>query len=904
MPALAMSRTRNESNRQHKQLHVHFKHPIEEDEPMITRVKKEYMRKSKSLVDPLVQRHAKEIIAAKLIEGYYLKGNGEKCTECLMPLMVKDSAWDGVFCGQGWYQSQKTGVCVVCNPEPYDDESNASDDLLESPRGQYQHCIPSFPEDDQSDDGSVDQFKKKFAISTEVHAKKSEMKEEEDEIAVAELNVHVKPGDSKYCPSCGMEMLYFEQDLECPFCAVELVKQELGIAGFQADAIEYEKMKEKNDVVDGLYLNALEIPSSSSCSTLSESVRFAELHHDEVHASQRDDGVISTPEKSSHETSQKHSSISYVYEEAPAVQVQSEAGSTELAVNAILKRLIAGFWKENNDKSSQGASAKHSLERRPSSASLNEAVESFSAKESASVEVKDEEEDNLNALNQNTANGARDVPDERDVEENDVDSLPSRLGDTGECSETHGPSYNGESANEIATPESTSPECRNSEDKEEVASVTSKLEDMDLGPNASYDFAHEESALFDDDHSNNDALSEVVTVARNILAQRDLRPNDTAPDVSTLAEEKSIRSRMDPPSVCSRDPPNLVTNTDELVEDDLLLLRKNHSSPDSRDPPMTFSDKYQPKLEFMYPEPTPFSCAGRNPIDPSEHGGSLDLDSFSQEDIADVAHRYHFQTINEVEVNYEPENPPRDVVPSHCKVTAPCKDPPDLVTNSTPVTTTRKIDGGNATRARRNTLYRQPDILKKMNHGVGASQSMKPDPMAPVVVKPAPPRAEDLYQQPDILKSMLHEHESSRDKIVRQRLIQLESRYQKLTSPRNDSGSQSITSESHQNSHAKSIFKKPHSNFDTVDLHKSISVSEVSSWNVRENGPGLSSSAIARHEHYKKELHAREKNSINPQSNNDVGTCLSPTAVQRRRHYKEVLKVQMAQQGSRLATQE
>ncbi|KAL7520812.1 hypothetical protein ACHAWX_005513 [Stephanocyclus meneghinianus] len=924
MSALAMSRPRTESNRQHKQLHVHFKHPIEENGSMRARSKKEHMRKSKSLVDPLFQMHAKEIIAAKLIEGFYLKGNGEKCTECLMPLMVKDSAWDGVFCGQGWYRSQKTGVCVVCNPEPNDDDSVASDDLQETPTAQYQHCIPSFPEEDQSDDGSVDQFKKKFAIYTDLHSKKSEMKEEEDDLVVPELNVHVTPGDSKYCPSCGMEMLYFEQELECPFCAVELVKQELGIANVQPNAIENEKKKKKNNVVEGLYLNGLETPSSSSCSTLSESVRFAEAHQHGVQKADLDVGVSSTPEKSSNAIIEKCSSAQHEeykvehteYEEAPTVQVYPEVGSAELAVNVILKRLIAGFWKQNNDKSSQGSSTKHSLETKACSNRPNETAESFAVEVFAPGKVKTEETDLLNEPNESTASGIRDVPEEHHVQEKDVVSVSSKQKETCELSECHEPECNQESVHQIMIPETSSPECQNPEDKEEVASVTSKLGDMGLGLNQSYDFLHEESTLFDDDHSVNNNLSEIVSVARSILAQRDLPAINTTPAVSSSAEEENIRSRLDPPSVSSRDPPHLVTNIDELAEHGLLSLRKEHSAPDRRDPPMTFSDKYQPRLEFMFPETSPYSCGGRNPIDPSEHGGSLDQDSFSQEDGTDGAQTSHFETINEVQVKDEQENLPRDDAPPQFNVTTSCIDPPDLESISAPIMTTRKIEGGRANIARRNTLYQQPDILKKIDLSGVASQSMKPDPMALVEVKATSPRAdvlyqqpsraEVLYQQPDILKSFVRDHESSRDKIVQQRLVQLESRYQRLTSPHSDATSQSTTgtSKSDKNFHARSILRKSHLNFDTIDVHKSFSVSEVSSWNIRETGPSLSSSAVARHERYKKELYAREKNSMNSQKKSDIGPCLSATAVQRRRHYKEVLRVQRAQQGSGLATQE
>lgn len=891
MAALAVSKHRDDYLRKHHQRRVHFKTPMVEEDPtaeddsmasasieeesVISSRKNNSMKtRMKERIDPIFQMHAKEVIACKLREGYYLKGNGEKCKECFMPLMVKDSAWDGVFCGQGWYQSSKRGVCVVCNPDSNsimdsdddDDESYESMDLFVK-RGI--HWIPGLPEDEQSQvgsrdaqscDGSVDDFQKKISAHAENHVNKDELDHEEvqDAVVLNDPCTAIQSGDSKHCQECGMEMLDFGDHMECPFCALEVVKKELGIAatdpvaepnaepqsedgsepgagaesntepaadktenvqekigntgtnatekdGIEAkeDTVEQSRHvddakkksnKKDDESVEGLYVEDLKA-QSSSCSTLSASVRFAEVHPISPTAPD-----CSAPEKSA--TTQNEC------EEARA-KAPSSAGTTQLAVNSILKKLITGFWQDNNQKSSQN------------SVSMNE--QSPNNREKLTEESK--------SMFRELQERVKSLTVAEDPEANALETDPAK-----------------------------------------------EPEDVDLDFDCSNDFLHVERTLFDEDMSTNEiisALSEINSVTRSLLTKQ-VPAINPIPEHMPLIEEEPIRSRIDPPSVCSRDPPHLAINTDEL-RGDSLLLRNDHVSPDSRDPPTTVPDmNYQNMSEFSFQDNI-LECAvpDRAPRDPSEHGGSIDMDSFSQVDESDSVPVYQSNPVEEVLAKYENTRTSTQNMVSSTSVKASLE-------NNSKATTTK-------------ILCQQPDIRS-------AAVSQKLESQRAVEVTPL--RAADLYQQPAFLtKAARDEPESSRDAMVRSRLMQLESRYQKLTSSEAspEAGRPQLSAPVVRlNPNTDSIFRKSQFSFDNVDLHRTTSISDT--WKVKDNGPVLSQTAIQRREQYKKELF--DKARLKSQNSNNTAPCLSSTALERRKHYKEVLRRQMSEQASQVASQE
>jgi hypothetical protein len=334
--------------------------------------------------------------------------------------------------------------------------------------------------------------------------------------------------------------------------------------------------------------------------------------------------------------------------------------------------------------------------------------------------------------------------------------------------------------------------------------------------------------------------------------------------------------------------------------------------PDCRDPPTTIVDMYQPKLEFNFSET--ILVPERQPRDPSEHGGSLELDSFSlQDDDEDTNQEFHAKVVSECVINEDQEHIPTLISPPEEVATYSYREPVEPV-------------GASSFR-----LYQKPPIHKYLKQpavtavaDVKWREPIEPKSTVPTTLyvnKIVPLQAKDLYQPPEFLKTLTNEPESSRDEMIRNRLMQLESRYQKLMSPCSETTHaesytaidkklelryQKLTSQCVDASSddltpkLQSIFRENRFTFDNVDLHQTTSLSSLGI----NAGSGLSPHAVARHAHYKKQLFAAEKNCIQAQCSNDSGPCLSPSAVQRRQHYKEVLREQLARQGSQLVTQE
>jgi hypothetical protein len=1009
-PALLKSRSESPRN---TNLRVHFKHPIEEDAMSTNNT---CNIKKLGRIDPFIQMHAKEIIAAKLIEGFNIKGDGEKCQHCHMPLMVKDNAWGGMFCGQRWFdQNPKIGVCVVC-PEPHDDDmdSNASSqDIIDEPKRKYEHHIPAFPDDDtshddveedysrDSHDGSVGEFKKKFDLSSDMHIKKIEMNTEVDEICAKELksSAAAVSSGSRNCPSCGMEMLDFGDDLECPFCALEVIKEELGIRGTEIigaeDSLEERKQRKKEkrcDLnVEGLYLQDL-VAVPSSCSTLSASVRFAE------------DGAINESHQNSKDVISP-ASLAKVPSDAGTVQLEinailkrlrdddekdannvshpsddndgkaaCETDSPHLAVNAVLKRLITGFWMENNEKTLQdsGTEEKEKVCDEPSA--MTTKAEEMGDKTidnvACNTEIPVHEEKSINedmtsheksigqqkSFNDDLHNkvkafaaivfGTKEEKTEM-FKSNEIDVSADDIGEEGDsfnarseeqkCNDTNG----GEVGLENAPPESGQPT------ETEARTLTD-------------DFSMVESLLFNEDMSTEEifaTLNEIEAVTKNILDLPVFSANGEGPfdiehtisredDETNYRDDEEIkRSTIDPPSVCSRDsrdPPNMCVNTYEPIDENLLLLRKDNlstPSPDIRDPPTTISDKYQPRSEISFPETMSAVSFDRLPRDPSEHGGSLESDSFSQEDEScdrdvedDKMHLtsrdLHQQSISTATIEELAAPTATSSIVAHLRLNAlnaPNRERAEPVGTSSPM-----IDRSRA-------FYQRPLLAKRLkraeNSGIVNAQRrqlMEPEsaPIPSKVNHATTVRAKDLYQRPEFLTKIVNEPESSRDAMMRQRLMQLNSRYHKLTSDRSEASQsesttlldsqlearyQKFTSQrsgdvssrvNQPKLNDQAIFREQRFAYDSIDLQQATLSSGVLSFGIKGTGSGLSPDAVARHAHYKKQLCAAEKGRLHSQCSNDSGGCLSTTAAERRQHYKEVLKEQMARQRSQVVTQE
>jgi hypothetical protein len=1022
-PALLKSRSESPRN---TNLRVHFKHPIEEDAMGISDT---CNIKQMGRIDPLIQLYANEIIAAKLIEGFAIKDDGEKCQYCHMPLMVKDNAWDGMFCGQSWFdQSQKTGVCVVC-PEPHedDDDSNASSqDMIDMPNRQYEHRIPTFPDDDashgaedeysrDSHDGSVGEFKKKFDITSDMHIKKIEMNTEVDEMCAKELKssaAAATPG-CRNCPSCGMEMLDFGDDLECPFCALEVIKEELGISGKDIGSKDGSKEKKQSKKakrgdlnVEGLYLQDL-VAASSSCSTLSASVRFAgdgEAIKNQCHQKSEDLVSPAPLNKVPSDAGSTQSAINAILkrlrdddeQDANNVNGQSdgndgkatsETNSPHLPVNAVLKRLITGFWVENNEKTLQDSGTdkkKEECDEAPAARLKAEEVDGNYIDDVASnadVPVHEEKltNDDLphekSIIQQKSFNddlhnrvkafaaivfGTKEEKTEM-FKSNEIDVSVDDIGEEGDSINVRSQEQKCNDMNEDEDGLESEPLESHQPTETEVRAEPHALEQEEKST-LSDDFSRVESLLFNEDMSTEEifaTLNEIEAVTKNILdlpvfSENGDYPFDNEQAISREDEETSYRddeefkrSTLDPPSVCSRDsrdPPYPASNTYEPIDENLLLLRKdNFSTPsvDTRDPPTTIPDKYQQRLEFSFSEAIPVAGFDGLPRDPSEHGGSLELDSFSQED--------DYDRVQELQP-FEGDNIRRDLH-QQSNATAPNKEMAEPTATSLTVAHLRLQaghDAANRERAepigtslptidRSGPFYRRPLLAKHLKRAEdsGVATIQRREPMEPEstqipskVNQATTLRAKDLYQRPEFLSKIVNEPESSRDAMIRQRLMQLNSRFHKLTSDHSDASQsesttlvdaqlearyQKFTSQcsgdvssrlDQQKLNDQAIFREQRFTFDSIDLHQATSTFGVPSFGIKGTDSGLSPSAAARHAHYKKQLCTAEKSRLHSQYSNDSGACLSTSAAQRRQHYKEVLKGQMARQGSQIVSQE
>eukprot|EP01082_Thalassiosira_pseudonana_P016045 g14008.t1 g14008 contig9:941780-943414(+) len=185
--------------------HVHFNLPDYYNAMGTTSRSTSYSRRNPRKVDPVLQRRAKKIIASKLLEGYCLKGNKEKCRGCEMPLMVKNSAWDGVFGGMGWYNSSKTDICFICGPESNIMQVDNEDEDEDSSIASSEHSsILSY-----KDDGVFES--KLFAGDS----KEEDYDEEEEDIHPDNAVVSRR---CERCFTCGMEMMQLTHGNECPFC--------------------------------------------------------------------------------------------------------------------------------------------------------------------------------------------------------------------------------------------------------------------------------------------------------------------------------------------------------------------------------------------------------------------------------------------------------------------------------------------------------------------------------------------------------------------------------------------------------------------------------------------------------------------------------------------------------------
>ena len=338
-------------------------------------------------------------------------------------------------------------------------------------------------------------------------------------------------------------------------------------------------------------------------------------------------------------------------------------------------------------------------------------------------------------------------------------------------------------------------------------------------------------------------------------------------------------------------------------------------APDSRDPPTTFSHKYQPRSEAINSDIiiSP-SAVPQFPIDPSEHGGSGELDSFSQEEDS-----------NNLQSNQLGSNKQDivDRVRKHMMLNQGMSTQNKLARAepADPVVTIDRFQKMNSTNVCQDPLIRK--YLKKSQDTGADTMSQRPDPMesdlralsitesqsitlSPRVNKVTPLRAKDLYQRPDFLIKTVEEPESAHEAMVRNRLLQLNSRCQELAGASNSSP---INSVDHSKSNTQPIIQEQRFTFNSVDLqHQTKSASETP-LSTKESLSSLSPGAAARRQHYKKQLCAAEKkkkNRIQPQHSNDNGPCLSASALQRRKHYMEVLKekMHMERQSLQIVSQE
>ena len=793
-------------------------------------------------------------------------------------------------------------------------------------------------------------------------------------------------------------------------------------------------VKNVDGVVEGMYLKNL-VAASSSCSTLSGSLRFVETSEvnqedaanasiletpsetgtmivinavlDQLKDAQKQRALNPSPEESlvvkeecnksplsSGNTQDDKQDVS----DTPPDDALLEAGSTHIAVNAVLKRLITGFWMENNEKTSQDETtqveeeASESLgtdkivEEKPDKVELStsHALEETEAENHSSDEVSITSKEFIHSvksinddLQDKVKSFASFVFGTREEKADMFKSNEIKVQTAGDNHDEEGDSFRHPDQDVPVT-------CDEQQKISKEGDAASNGSDKD-----EHEFTRVESELFDEDMSADEifaTLNKIEAVTKNILdlpvfsvnngcsadmeeevlSREDEETGYRENDVTSCREEAIGCSTVDPPSVCSRnsrrDPPNLTTNTYEPLDENLLLMRKdNVTTSDTRDPPATTTDKFLSKLEFSFSETLPSAGVERLPRDPSEHGGSLELDSFSHDDEPGNASVTYYESASKaaakggqkeivnqglsagnegVALFFEPakrdqlhaimgkeptSNDNKQNIPSiaNCDLPAHNDIPNTNRTPAEPVGTSFPIDSRIVCRKTQDHRHlKEPEESNHMQcqkREPVKSKSGSPEMKVQVDSK----QVKDLYQRPDFVSNIINEPESSRDAMVRQRLIQLNSRYLKLTSQSQTesdqvefplksahpmlksarscaSQSQLSTSVELSKSNAQHTFREQQFTFDNLDT-TTVSTPSLS---IKGTDSGLSPSAAARHEHYKKQLFSVEKNGLRSLGSNDTSTCLSPSAAQRRLHYKEVLREQMAKQRHQVASKE
>lgn len=658
-------------------------------------------------------------------------------------------------------------------------------------------------------------------------------------------------------------------------------------------------------------------------------------------------------------------------------QPPSVTGSTQTPVNTVLKKLITGFLMQNKEKTTTQHNDDENNDDNNDDVEGYEINDDVSLPSVFDEHAEEEEEGEQIAadlemerllnqtLNEELFHGVKSINDDLQARVKSFAAIvfgTNKQGadDDDKSKEVNVTSTQGKDGNDDSNRcnESMAPKTESHSQQEVEQDSPSNMipgsAEQDARPD---DISPIENALFHDDMSAEEifaTLNEIEAVTKNILDLPVFHDNQDNQIMSREDEETNSRqeancrsSTIDPPSVCSRyicsgdsreDPPIdkngdvIISTGDELLtpqkEKVAVLSSKNDNipeaqhenlsmpAPDSRDPPTTFSRKYQPRSEAINLDTiiSP-SAVPQFPRDPSEHGGSGELDSFSQEEDS-----------NNLQSNQLGSNK-QDIVDRVKKhiILNQGMSPQNKLARAEPadpVVTIDRFQKINSTNVCQDPLIRK--YLKKSQYNGADTKSQRPDPMesdlralsitesqsitlSPRVNKVTPLQAKDLYQRPDFLIKTVEEPESAREAMVRNRLLQLNSRCQELAAPSNTCPSPQINSVDHSKSNTQPMIQDQRFTFDSVDLQHQTKPASSTPLSTKESLSSLSPGAAARRQHYKKQLFAAEKkNRIQPQHNNDTGPCLSASALQRRKHYMEVLKekMHMERQSLQIVSQE
>lgn len=651
-------------------------------------------------------------------------------------------------------------------------------------------------------------------------------------------------------------------------------------------------------------------------------------------------------------------------------QQPSVTGSTQTPVNTVLKKLITGFWMENKERTTaQNNDEIEEEDEGNDDTSLPSVFDEQAEEEDGEHAVDVEMERLINqTLNEELFQGVKSINDDLQARvksfaasvfgtkkqgADDDDVIKSMEINVTSAQEKDDKDVS-DSSNERMLSK-TEGHWQQQVDQDGQSNIIPQTEENNARLD---DFSPIENGIFHDDMSAEEifaTLNEIEAVTKNILdlpvfhENQDNQTMSREDEETTSPQEANCRaSTIDPPSVCSRDnfsrdsreDPPMNKNGDIIrsAGNELLAPQKENvavrspknedipepqhgdlsmSAPDSRDPPTTFPRKYQPRSKANNPDIILPSAIPHLPRDPSEYGGSSELDSFSKEEDSNNLQHYQLgsnrQDIMDRVKQHIILN--QDMSPQNKFARA---EPAE------PVCANDRFQKMNSTNVCLKPLITK--YLKQSHDSVADYKSQRPDPMesdlrvlsitesesitlSPQVNKVTPIRAKDLYQRPDVLTKTDKESESTREAMVRNRLLQLNSRCQELASTNATSPSQHISSADQSQSNTQPVIREQRFTFDCVDLqHQTNSVSTTPT-STKESLSSLSPAAAARRQHYKKQLFAAEaekKNRIQQQHSNDTGPCLSASALQRRKHYMEMLreKMQSERQSLQIVSQE